>query len=105
GARPDQLLTPEDVAQVHRAGKGLVIWHEERPEVIAGLRQRGVDAVCSDRPELLVSGKGRIPGRCRRESGSGPGWCPAPLPAAVLGGSAGGPPGGPAMRWPRPRPR
>lgn len=54
GARPDQLLTPEDVAQVHRAGKGLVIWHEERPEVIAGLRQLGVDAVCSDRPELLV---------------------------------------------------
>ena len=54
GPRPDQALTGDDVERVHRAGKGLVVWHEERPEVIAGLRKLGVDAVCSDRPELLV---------------------------------------------------
>jgi len=54
GPRPDQLLTRADVELVHRAGKGVVCWHEERPDVIAGLRQLGVDAVCSDLPELLV---------------------------------------------------
>jgi len=54
GPRPDQLLTPGDVELVHRAGKGIVCWHEERPDVIRGLKELGVDAVCSDLPELLV---------------------------------------------------
>lgn len=52
--RPDQLLTREDVALVHAAGKGIITWHEERAEVIAGLRELGVDGVCSNRPEMLV---------------------------------------------------
>lgn len=52
-ARPDQLLTPAWVEAVRAANLGIVCWHEERPEVIAGLRTVGVDAICSDRPELL----------------------------------------------------
>ncbi|HEU5100822.1 MAG TPA: glycerophosphodiester phosphodiesterase [Roseiflexaceae bacterium] len=55
--RPDELLTAEWVAQVRAAGLGIVCWHEERPPVIDGIHQRGVDAICSDRPELLVKGK------------------------------------------------
>jgi putative hydrolase of the HAD superfamily len=43
------------MARVRAAGLGIVSWHEERPEVIAGLRARGVDAICTDRPELLVA--------------------------------------------------
>ena len=40
--------------RVHAHGIGIICWHEERPEVIAGLRRSGVDGICSDRPELLV---------------------------------------------------
>jgi glycerophosphoryl diester phosphodiesterase len=54
GERPDELLTPDWVARVRAAELGLICWHEERPEVIAGLRRRGVDGICSDRPELLA---------------------------------------------------
>jgi glycerophosphoryl diester phosphodiesterase len=52
-ARPDELLTAAWMAGVRDAGLGIITWHVERPEVIAGLRQRGVDGICSDRPELL----------------------------------------------------
>jgi glycerophosphoryl diester phosphodiesterase len=48
------LLTPEWVARVRDANLGIVCWHEERPEEIAALRQVGVDAICSDAPELLL---------------------------------------------------
>ena len=50
---PSALLTPEWVARVREAGLGIVCWHEERPAEIAALRQIGVDAICSDKPELL----------------------------------------------------
>ncbi len=51
--RPDQLLTLEWIAWARTAGLGIITWNEERPEVIDGLRQIGVDGICSDRPELL----------------------------------------------------
>ena len=51
---PSNLLTPEWVARVRAAGLGIVCWHEERPEEIAGLARVGVDGICSDAPELLV---------------------------------------------------
>jgi glycerophosphoryl diester phosphodiesterase len=50
---PSALLTPEWIARVREANLGIVCWHEERPEEIAALRQLGVDAICSDAPELL----------------------------------------------------
>jgi glycerophosphoryl diester phosphodiesterase len=53
-AHPSEELTPGWIARVRRAGLGIVIWHEERPAEIAALRQLGVDAVCSDAPELLL---------------------------------------------------
>jgi len=48
-------LTPEWIARVREANLGIVCWHEERPEEIAALRQLGVDAICSDAPELLLA--------------------------------------------------
>jgi glycerophosphoryl diester phosphodiesterase len=51
---PSSLLTPEWVARVRGADLGIVCWHEERPEEIAGLARVGVDGICSDAPELLV---------------------------------------------------
>ena len=54
GPRPDALLTPGDIERVHAERRGLISWHEERPEVIAALRRLGVDAACSDAPELLL---------------------------------------------------
>ena len=52
---PSVLLTPEWVTRVREANLGIVCWHEERPEEIAALRQIGVDAICSDAPELLLT--------------------------------------------------
>ncbi len=50
---PSALITSEWVATVRKAGLGIICGHEERPEVIAALRRVGVDAICSDAPELL----------------------------------------------------
>ena len=50
---PSALLTPEWVTRVREADLGIVCWHEECPEEIAALRRVGVDAICSDKPELL----------------------------------------------------
>jgi glycerophosphoryl diester phosphodiesterase len=50
---PHRLLTPEWLAAVRAAGLGIVSWHEERPSEIAALRRLGVDAICSNAPELL----------------------------------------------------
>ena len=56
GALPESssLLTLEWVARVRAADLGIVCWHEERPEEIAGLARVGVDGICSDVPELLI---------------------------------------------------
>ncbi len=52
--QPHCLLTPEWIAAVRQANLGIVCWHEERPEEIAALKALGVDAICSDKPELLL---------------------------------------------------
>ena len=52
-AQPHRLLTPEWIAAARAADLGIVCWHEERPAEIAALKALGVDAICSDKPELL----------------------------------------------------
>ena len=54
--QPHRLLTPEWIAAVREANLGIVCWHEERPAEIAALMALGVDAICSDMPELLIRG-------------------------------------------------
>ena len=51
--QPHRLLTPAWIAAVRAADLGIVCWHEERPAEIAALKALGVDAICSDKPELL----------------------------------------------------
>ena len=51
--QPHRLLTPEWIAALRAAELGIVCWHEERPAEIAALKALGVDAICSDKPELL----------------------------------------------------
>lgn len=53
-AQPHKLLKPEWIAAVREANLGIVCWHEERPAEIAALMALGVDAICSDKPELLL---------------------------------------------------
>ena len=52
-AQPHRLLTPDWIEAVRQANLGIVCWHEERPAEIAALKALGVDAICSDKPELL----------------------------------------------------
>ena len=51
--QPHRLLTADWIDEVRRADLGIVCWHEERPSEIAALKALGVDAICSDKPELL----------------------------------------------------
>jgi glycerophosphoryl diester phosphodiesterase len=50
---PHRLLTPQWLARVRAAGLGVVSWHEERPAELAALDQLGLDAICTNAPELL----------------------------------------------------
>jgi glycerophosphoryl diester phosphodiesterase len=50
---PAADVTPALLAACRAAGLGVVLWHEERPAVIARLVGLPVDAVCGNRPELL----------------------------------------------------
>lgn len=52
--QPHKLLRPDWIAAVREADLGIVCWHEERPSEIAALKSLGVDAICSDKPELLL---------------------------------------------------
>lgn len=54
-SEPHRLLTHEWIAAVRRAELGIVCWHEERPAEIAALMKLGVDAICSDKPDLLLA--------------------------------------------------
>ena len=52
--RPDQLLNDALVERARAEDLPIILWHEERPEVIRKIMQKDVIGVCSNRPELLV---------------------------------------------------
>jgi glycerophosphoryl diester phosphodiesterase len=52
--RPDRLMTPELITALRGAGLGIVLWHEERPEVLRVLLTLDVDAICSNTPDRLL---------------------------------------------------
>lgn len=52
---PHRLLTDEWIARIRAAGLGIICWHEERSAEIAALRRLGVDGICSDTPDRLIS--------------------------------------------------
>lgn len=50
---PDRLVTPELIARAVREELVLVIWHEERRDVLDRLVTLPVVGICTDRPEML----------------------------------------------------
>jgi len=61
GARPQDLLTPELLRRIREADLGLVLWHEERPEILAELVHLPALGICTDQPELLGGFRARRP--------------------------------------------
>lgn len=55
GQRPQNLITAELIDRAHQQDRHIVLWHEERPEVLTDLLKLPVLAICSDQPELLNS--------------------------------------------------
>jgi len=53
GARPQDLVTEDLLARAFAANREIVLWHEERPPIIADLLELPVLGICSDRPDLL----------------------------------------------------
>lgn len=51
--QPHELLTPELLARFARAGQQVVIWHEDRADVLDALWEMPIMGICSNRPELL----------------------------------------------------
>lgn len=58
--RPDHLLADGWLERVRSHGFGVITWHEERPEVIEGLYEMGVDGICTDTPKLLTTISNRL---------------------------------------------
>ncbi|MCA1704898.1 MAG: glycerophosphodiester phosphodiesterase [Actinobacteria bacterium] len=63
--RPDKFLAGPWLKRVRAYGLGVICWHEERPDVVQGLYELGVDGICTDQPELLtrISTSGRAASR------------------------------------------
>lgn len=53
GARPQDLLTPELFERTFAQGREIVLWHEERPQILADIMQMPVLAICTDLPDLM----------------------------------------------------
>jgi glycerophosphoryl diester phosphodiesterase len=51
--RPQDLVTDVLINQVCKDGRQIVLWHEERPDIISDIVILPVLGICSDRPELL----------------------------------------------------
>ena len=51
--RPQETLTPAFLERAQSAGKYIVLWHEEDPDRMAGLRDLPILGICSDTPELV----------------------------------------------------
>jgi glycerophosphoryl diester phosphodiesterase len=61
GERPQDLVTPSLIAAIRESGRQIVLWHEERLEIIADLVKLPVLGICSDLPELLRAAVDRAP--------------------------------------------
>lgn len=53
GERPQDLVTEALLAKAFRAGREIVLWHEERPQIIADIAKLPVLGICTDLPETL----------------------------------------------------
>ena len=53
GERPQDLVTPELLQRAFGDGREIVLWHEERPSILAELMQLPVLGICTDLPNLM----------------------------------------------------
>ena len=51
---PQDLITSELLERAKKKGLEIVLWHEERSEVLENILQLPILGICSDQPELLV---------------------------------------------------
>ena len=64
-SEPHKLITEDLVSRCERVGAAIVLWHEDRREVLDGLEGLPVLGICSGRPETLKPyrpGNGKAPG-------------------------------------------
>lgn len=55
GARPQDLVTGGLLREAQRRGLGVVLWHEERGDVLADLLELPVLGICTNQPELIAA--------------------------------------------------
>lgn len=51
--RPQDLVTDALLARAFRAGREIVLWHEERPRIMADIIRLPVLGICTDLPETM----------------------------------------------------
>lgn len=51
--RPQDLVTPALLERAFRTGREVVLWHEERPAIMADLLKLPVLGICTDQPETM----------------------------------------------------
>tara|TARA_R110002020_G_scaffold34327_7_gene104515 strand:+ start:8412 stop:9875 length:1464 start_codon:yes stop_codon:yes gene_type:complete len=54
GERPQDLVTPDLLANAAAKGLGIVLWHDERKPVLDDLLKLPVLGICTNQPELLA---------------------------------------------------
>lgn len=59
GDRPQDLVTPDLLDTARSRGLDVVLWHEERPDILADLLRLPVLGICTDQPELIGGFAGR----------------------------------------------
>ncbi len=64
GPDPDRLVTSALLEHYRTAGLEVVLWHEERPEVLGALLRLPVWGVCTNAPDVAY--------RLRQATGAGP---------------------------------
>ncbi len=58
--RPQDLVTEALLERAFRAGREIVLWHEERPAILLDIMTLPVLAICTDRPELMRRERERL---------------------------------------------
>jgi glycerophosphoryl diester phosphodiesterase len=53
GERPQDLVTPALLDRAFRAGREVVLWHEERMGILADIMKLPVLGICTDLPDLM----------------------------------------------------
>jgi glycerophosphoryl diester phosphodiesterase len=60
GPRPQDLVDAVLIAKATNANRGIVLWHEERPDIIADIIGLPVLGICTDKPDLFAPKAGAI---------------------------------------------